>query len=670
MTPTNKTSPAEATVPYLGEGLNRASAADISEGMDDLSPSDMQKLIHELRVHQLELEMQNDKLRRIQAELDTAQARYFDFYDLAPLGYATVDELGLVLNTNLTTAAMLGLHRNQLTGQALSRFIELEDQSSYYLMLQNLFRTGSAQSCELRMCKHGGFPFLARMDAIAVRGDAGAPVLRLALIDITEKHASAEAATAKAEATANDKFMQAILNSVNAKIVVLDPHGVIRFVNEPWQHFARNNGTTPAAPAAHICVGANYLAICLAHADGPLHTKAIAAHDGIQAVLTGARPSFSLEYPYDSLDQKRWFSMRALPLGEDPENGLTITHTDITAIRQAEESLRIAAVAFEVQEAIVVMDSQRQILRVNQAFTVISGYTEQELLGKSIGILYSNLHSASFYENIWRETDNEGQERGARWVQHKNGNDLFAHGTTTAVRDQRGQTTHYVITFSDQTLTLKLDQQRAQHETEHREALVREVHHRIKNNLQGIGGLLQQFANQKPEIAEQMQLVAGHLNGISVIHGLQGRHEKSRVRLCELTREIAQATSAIWQTDILIDISPEWHWRLVAESDAVSMALVLNELLVNAVKHGGKAKGHVSVTLRQGPGIEGVDLSILNAGHLRNNKDRPTARHHGLQLIESLRPRLGLNMTQTQLGDQVLTLLQLTAPVISLDTET
>ena len=340
---------------------------------------------------------------------------------------------------------------------------------------------------------------------------------------------------------------------------------------------------------------------------------------------------------------------------------------DITAKRQAEVDLRIAAVAFETQEAIVVMDSQRQILRVNKAFTDISGYIEQELLGKSISILYSKRHSASFYNDIWRETDNEGRERGSRWVQHKNCDDIFADGTTTAVKDQQGQTTHYVITFSDQTLVEQQKQLRRQHDAAHRDALVREVHHRIKNNLQGIGGLLRQFASQKPEIAEQMQLVAGHLNGISVIYGLQGRHEKSSVRLCELTREIAHATSAIWQTEITVDTPPNWIFRVVAEKDAVSMALVLNELLVNAVKHGGKVHGHVSVTLRQGLGIEGVELSIVNAGHLRNNMDRPAGHQHGLQLVESLRPREGMTLTRTQRGDQVHTLLQLSAPVISLD---
>lgn len=626
-----------------------------------LLPKAVQHLLHELRLHQIELEMQNIELRRTQTERDLADARYFDFYDLAPVGYAAVNEQGFILHANLTAAGLLGVPRSKLAAQAFSRFIDREDQDTYYLLRRQLFETGTAQSCELRMRKLDGSQFFARIDAVVASGDDGAPNLRLVLVDIS----------ASKEATApRVAINQDILDSVNAEILVLDQQGVIRLVNEPWQRFVLENGDTPGLPPPHTGIGTNYLAVCQKGMNSNVSLQyATAAYDGIRAVLTGAMPSFKLDYPCHSPTEQRWFSMCALPLGKSAQVGITITHTDITAHKRAEEEIRIAAVAFESQEGIVVMDGQRQILRVNRAFTEISGYHAQELLGKNINLLHSRQHPESFYEDIWRETDHEGWERGERWIQHKNGSDLFAQGTTTALKDQQGKTTHYVITLSDQTLKHQQNQQRVQHEAAHREALVREVHHRIKNNLQGIGGLLQMFANQKPEIAEQIQLVAGHLNGISVIHGLQGSNGMSRVRLCELTCEIAQATGLIWQTDIAVEIPSNWIFRVVAEKEAVSMALVLNELLVNAIKHGGKAQGHVRVALRQGAGKEGVELTILNAGYLRHKKDCLSAQHHGLTLIESLRPRMGVTVTLAQLDDQVLTSLQLTAPVIALDTE-
>ncbi len=88
--------------------------------------------LHELRIYQIELEMQNEELRRAQAELDAEQARYFDLYNLAPVGYVTISEQGLILETNLTAATLLGMSRSALVKQRFSRFIFKEDADIFY----------------------------------------------------------------------------------------------------------------------------------------------------------------------------------------------------------------------------------------------------------------------------------------------------------------------------------------------------------------------------------------------------------------------------------------------------------------------------------------------------------------------------------------------------------
>ncbi len=172
------------------EEIARKKASHSPENLAALSPQETRQTLHELRVHQIELELQNEELRRAQAELDAARARYFDLYDLAPVGYCTLSEQGLILEANLTAASLLGVARGALVGQPISRFILKEDQSIYYLHLKQLFETGAPQVCELRMVKQDGAPRLAwvRLEATtAAQDEGGAPVGRVVLSDITER---------------------------------------------------------------------------------------------------------------------------------------------------------------------------------------------------------------------------------------------------------------------------------------------------------------------------------------------------------------------------------------------------------------------------------------------------------------------------------------------------
>jgi PAS domain S-box-containing protein len=156
-------------------------------GLDDRSPAALRQAVHELQVHQIELELQNDELRRMQLELDAERARYFDLYDLAPVGYCTVSQQGLILEANFTAATLLALARSELVRQPISRFIHREDQDIYYLCRKHLLASGDAQSCELRMLTGGGAPFWAHLAAAAAPDARGEAVYRLMLSDISDR---------------------------------------------------------------------------------------------------------------------------------------------------------------------------------------------------------------------------------------------------------------------------------------------------------------------------------------------------------------------------------------------------------------------------------------------------------------------------------------------------
>ena len=159
----------------------------------DPIPTDSQQLIHDLRVHQVELEMQNEELRCTQAELQAAEALYFDLYELAPVGYLTLDEQGLILQANLSAATLLGHNRPSLLQQAFSRFVFPADQDSYYLRHQHLLTNPGTQSCELRVARADGTPCWVNLTARADELPNGSIQVRLTLADITPQKLAEQA---------------------------------------------------------------------------------------------------------------------------------------------------------------------------------------------------------------------------------------------------------------------------------------------------------------------------------------------------------------------------------------------------------------------------------------------------------------------------------------------
>jgi PAS domain S-box-containing protein len=147
---------------------------------------DADRLIHELQVHQIELEMQNEELRRVQEQLEAARERYFDLFDLAPVGYFVLSAKGLVLEVNLMGAQLLGVERVQLKHKRFTHFILPQDQDIFYLTRRRTYDQNLQQSCELRMVKEDGSQFQAHLECARV-SDKGelANRMRVILSDIT-----------------------------------------------------------------------------------------------------------------------------------------------------------------------------------------------------------------------------------------------------------------------------------------------------------------------------------------------------------------------------------------------------------------------------------------------------------------------------------------------------
>jgi PAS domain S-box-containing protein len=177
-----------------------------------IPPRDVQNLIEDLHIHQVELEMQNEELRRSQMELEAARDRYSDLYDFAPVGYITGSEEGLILEANFTCATMLGVEKSLMIGKPFIRFITSDTQDVYYFHRQKLFKTKSKQICELKLKKKDGTQFYAQLECILVEDAEGKMIAqtRTVVTDVSERTQAEKALRESEEQLRQAQKMEAI----------------------------------------------------------------------------------------------------------------------------------------------------------------------------------------------------------------------------------------------------------------------------------------------------------------------------------------------------------------------------------------------------------------------------------------------------------------------------
>lgn len=176
------------------------------------------------------------------------------------------------------------------------------------------------------------------------------------------------------------------------------------------------------------------------------------AHDSLRRLLTGESTEVDVERIYQRKTGELFVGHivgRTMFDGDGGVQGLVGVVSDVTRQRRDEAELRIAAAAFESNEAIVVTDANARVVRINRAFTDLTGYTQDEVLGCNLRILGSGRHSPEFYEVMWQDIVEKGYWQGEIWNRHKEGHVYPQWQTISAVRDENGQTTHYVGTAFD-----------------------------------------------------------------------------------------------------------------------------------------------------------------------------------------------------------------------------
>ncbi|MEW6332923.1 MAG: PAS domain S-box protein [Thermodesulfobacteriota bacterium] len=167
--------------------------ARLPDNPEAVSNEQYRRIVHELQVHQIELEAQNEELRQVQEELNLQRERYFNLYDLAPVSCFTVSERGMIIDANITAANMLGAVRGDLVKKPLTSFILPEDLDAYHRFSRLPLSMDTPQLCELRMVKIDGAVLWTHVAATALHDIDGSVVRHIMIQDLTSRQQAEEA---------------------------------------------------------------------------------------------------------------------------------------------------------------------------------------------------------------------------------------------------------------------------------------------------------------------------------------------------------------------------------------------------------------------------------------------------------------------------------------------
>ena len=570
-------------------------AAHLSDDLNALSPEEIRLARHELRVHQIDLEMQNEELRRSQLELDTARARYFDLYDLAPVGYLTLSRHGLILEANLTAKTMMGLTRDELIKRPFTQFIAEEDQAINYRHRKQLVETGGPQAYELRMLKKDSPAFWARLEtAVTLDADA-APVYRVVMSDITKTKQVVEDLH-----ISEDRFRK-LLEVTPMPICYVNKNGAITFRNAKFvKVFGYSNDDVPSLSEWWLN----------AYPEAQYRQWVIQNWDS--AVRHAAETGTDIEPDVYQVTCKDGSLREIIISGTSIDDNFLATFFDITDRKQAEEALRESEKQYRTlfeatADTVFLIDQETgSLLDVNPAATRMYGFNREEF------IRMTTTDVSAEPEKTAKATSEPVPFIPIRYHRHKDGT-VFPVELTASIFELRGRNT-IIATARDITERKKSEEESKQLELQRQQLQKTEslgrmagaIAHHFNNQLGVVIGNLEMAIDDMPQGAEPVNSLsaamqaawkAAEMSSLMLTYLGQTSGKLELLDLCDVCRRSLPLLKAVIPGDVTMETDLPLPGPIIM-ANAPQIQQALSNLITNAWEAIGDGRGDIHLRVK------------------------------------------------------------------------
>ena len=415
--------------------------------------SRLRNVVQNLRIHQIELEMQNRELRDAQRALEEARDRYADLYDFAPIGYMTLNANGVIQEINLTGAGMLGRHRVELLDKPLSPYLEPGHSKAFFRHLNRAFDDDAKTTVELALRSGNGNTLWVLLESLRSRGQ-GLILCRTAMLDISERR---ESENLRRE---SESRLALVADNVSVLIAYVDANRRYVFNNAAYERWFGHSRDYIHGRHMHDILGdAVYESV----------------RPYVDAALAGEEIHFELDAAYDV--GTRHISGSYVPHkgGKGAVLGFFVLITDLSDRYRAEQALAeeraFATAVLDTAGALVmVVDAEGHIVRFNRECERVTGYRSAEVEGRRFDMFLVPGERATVEEILERLHGGEfPNAHENRWVARDGTTRLIAW-SNTALTDPEGRVSHIIATGVDVT-----ERRRVEEELRHQEQQLRLV---------------------------------------------------------------------------------------------------------------------------------------------------------------------------------------------------